>query len=95
MRLVQGLAILLAVSWISIIRAQPPATKADFSRGRRETLANWFGPKPLSKPTLLNGGLFDAMLRLNSDQKATIRDIFAAKSKKTVATERAPGVPSA
>jgi hypothetical protein len=94
-RLVQGLAILLAVSWISIVRAQPPATKADFSRGRRETLANWFGPKPLSKPALLNGGMFDAMLNLNSDQKAKIRDIFVAKSKQTVAIQRAPGVPSA
>jgi hypothetical protein len=79
----QGLAILLAVSSISVVRAQPPATKADVSRVRRETLSNWFGPKPLSKPALLNGGLFDAMLGLNSDQKAKIGDIFAAKSKET------------
>jgi hypothetical protein len=83
MRPIQGLAILLAVSSISVVRAQPPATKADFSRARRENLSNWSGPKPLSKPALLNGGLFDAMLSLNSDQKAKIGDIFAAKSKET------------
>jgi hypothetical protein len=83
MRPIQGLAILLAVSSISVVRAQPPATKADVSRVRRETLSNWFGPKPLSKPALLNGGMFDAMLRLDSDQKAKIGDIFAAKSKET------------
>jgi hypothetical protein len=44
---------------------------------------------------LLNGGMFDAMLNLNSDQKAKIRDIFVAKSKQTVAIQRAPGVSSA
>jgi len=75
---------MLAVSWVSVVSAQPPATKADISRSRRENLSNWSGGMPLSKPALLNGGLFDAMLNLNSDQKAEIRDIFAAKSKQTM-----------
>ena len=80
MRRLRGLAILLAVSWISVVSAQPPVTKADAGRSRRENLSNWSGVMPLSKPALLSGGLFDAILNLNPDQKGKIRDIFAAKT---------------
>jgi hypothetical protein len=75
---------MLTVSWVSGVSAQPPTTKADANRSRRENLSNWSGEKSLSKPALLNGGLVDAILDLNSDQKAKIRDIFDAKSKQTM-----------
>ena len=63
-RRVHSLAILLAISWVSAVSSQPQATKVDFNRSRRENLPNWSGEKPLSKPALLNDGLFDAMLSL-------------------------------
>ena len=61
--------------------AQPPGTRPDFSRTRRENLANWAGPIPLSKPALLSGDMFDALLNLKDDQRGRIREIFDAKNR--------------
>jgi hypothetical protein len=81
MRHLGGPAFLIAACLVSAAWAQPPGTGPDFSKTRRENLANWAGPTPLSKPALLSGGMVDALLDLNDDQRARIREIFDAKNR--------------
>jgi Spy/CpxP family protein refolding chaperone len=81
MRRLGGPAFLIAACLVSAASAQSPGTRPDFSKTRRENLANWAGPIPLSKPDLLSGGMCDALLNLNDDQRARIREIFDAKNR--------------
>lgn len=84
MKRFRALALFIAALLARDIQAQPQTAKPDFSKSRRESLVNWSGVKPLSKPSLLSGGLLDVALNLNPDERAKIRDIFADKNRQAM-----------
>ena len=80
------LFLLLAISLLplTLAKGQPALQKADNGKMRRESLLDWVGGMPLSKPALLSGGVLDATLNLSADQQAKIREILAAKTKQSM-----------